>query len=91
MAALVERIHEQKELAILIARRIEIFLVFAGEFPIVEQCVPVAVRGRVRIEPGGKHSRYRGRLRPEFDVEEISRICQGGGGLRVDLPFGVSG
>jgi hypothetical protein len=89
--ALVKGIHKQKEFTILIAGRVEILLVVPAELPVIEQRIPMAIRRRVWIEPRRKYGRYRGRIPPEFNAEEIGRIVPGGTRVESRLPFGVSG
>ena len=81
---------QYKELAILITRRIKVFFVSTAELPVVEERVAVTICGGIRLQSvrqedataaGCAQAERRGSLKK----------YHGGGGFKVDLPFGVSG
>ncbi len=67
-------VDENKKFAILVARRVEIFLVTAAELPIVEERVGVTVCSAIWIEPARQDCCDRVGVCPKFNVEKIRRV-----------------
>ncbi len=85
--ALIKRIDQKEELAILIASRVQILFVLSAELPVVEECVAVAIGLGIWIKTGRQDCRYSRGVRPELYVEEVCRVVPGGRGIQGRLSF----
>jgi hypothetical protein len=66
-----ESVEKKKELTILVACRIQIFLVGSAELPVIEESITVPFSRWIRIQSRREYSSYSGRIGPEFNVDEV--------------------
>jgi hypothetical protein len=72
--AVMQRVDQQEELAVLVARRVQQLVVRAGELPVDEEGSGVSIGSRVDGQAGGQGGGAGGRVGPEFYDEKIARI-----------------
>src|SRR5262245_56303736 len=73
-ACVMECIHKDEKLAILIACRVQQFIVFTGELPIEEKCSGMARSSGVGREPVRQRRSHNCRVSPELDHQEVAGV-----------------